>query len=85
MRRIAAILISCATLAACDADGTVEEDTPPAAGVAPADSLTAEQQRARRDSAVAGSQLPGAAGVGRAMEAADAARARAEATDTMLD
>lgn len=50
----------------------------------PADTLTAQQQRARRDSAVAESGLPGAEGVRRAMDASEAASARARATDTLL-
>ena len=68
-------------LGAC---GDTEDDATPAVE-AVTESLTAEQQRARRDTAIAGSRLPGAAGVGRAMDAAEAARVRAEATDTMLD
>ena len=77
MRMRAGLLVLMLFVAACD------DETEDAATI-PADTLSAEQQRARRDSAVAGSNLPGAAGVGRAMDAAEAARARAEATDTML-
>lgn len=63
--------------------GTEEEAATPAA--AAVDSLTPEQQRARRDSAIAGSRLPGAGGVGRALDARDAANARSAEHDTLLD
>lgn len=79
MRAGVAVLMLAFAAAGCAGDDETED-----AATIPADTLTAEQQRARRDSAVAGSNLPGAAGVGRAMDAAEAARARAEATDTML-
>jgi len=69
---------------ACGTDDGVEGESH-LPGDAGGDTLTAEQQRARRDSAVAESRLPGAEGVGRALEASDAARERAQATDSLLD
>lgn len=73
-------MLTLSLAAGCGTDDGVDgESTLPAT-----DSLTAEQQRARRDSAVAGSNLPGAAGVGRAMDARDAANARNAEHDTLL-
>jgi len=84
MRIGAGVLVLVMTLAACGTDDGVEgESALPAGAVRTADSLSAEQQRARRDSAVAGSRLPGAAGVGRAMDASEAARARNESMDSI--
>lgn len=63
--------------------GDVEDDATPEVE-AVVDSLTPAQQRARRDSAIAGSRLPGAGGVRGAMEASETARRRAETMDTTL-
>ena len=81
MRLRLGLVVLALALTAC---GDVEDDAAPEVE-AVTDSLTAEQQRARRDSAIAGSRLPGAAGVGRAIDASEAARARAQATDTLLN
>ena len=82
MRRRMGVMVLALALAACGTDDGVEgESALPADAVA--DSLTPEQQRARRDSAVAGSQLPGAGGVGRAMDAREAANARNAALDSI--
>jgi hypothetical protein len=78
------VLLLSLALIACGTDDGVEGESSLPADAA-ADSLTPQQQRARRDSAVARSGLPGAEGVGRALDASEAARARAQATDTMLD
>lgn len=72
-------LLACALAAGCGTD-----DVNPDAATVPVDTPTAEATRARRDSAIAGSRLPGAQGVRGAMEAAETARRRAEATDTLL-
>ena len=65
-------------LAACGTDDGVDGES-----TLPADTLTAEQQRARRDSAVAESRLPGAEGVGRAMDARTMANERNAAHDSL--
>lgn len=63
--------------------GCGSEDAAPAAETI--DDSDVRRTRARRDSAIAGSRLPGAEGVGRALDASETARRRAEATDTLLD
>ena len=63
--------------------GTDAEDGADAA--ASADTAPATPSRARRDSAVAGSRLPGAGGVRAAMEASEAARRRTEASDSITN
>ena len=79
MTRSMLVLVGLLALAGCGTDDGVDgESTLPVT-----DSLSAQQQRARRDSAVAGSGLPGAEGVGRALDAAEAANARNEAHDTI--
>ena len=76
------LLLLTLTLGGCGTDDGVEgESALPADAVR--DTVSAARERARRDSAVARSGLPGAGGVGRAMDASEAARERAEATDTM--
>ena len=62
---------------------TPGEDEAPSAEAM--DTSDVRRTRARRDSAVAESGLPGAQGVGRALDASEAARRRAEATDTLLE
>ena len=76
---ILALAFAIAPVAGCG-DAADEEAAPGAA----VDTPTAAQTRARRDSAIAGSRLPGAQGVRGAMEASETARRRAEATDTLL-
>ena len=84
LRRWLPVLTLALAIAACGTDDGVEgESTLPADAVA--DSLSPAQERARRDSAVARSGLPGAEGVSRALDASDAARARAEASDSLLE
>ena len=78
MRRAAA-LVGILALAACGGDDAAED-----AALPPADTAPAVSTRAQRDSAIAGSRLPGAQGVRGAMNAAELARQHAEATDTML-
>lgn len=51
----------------------------PTKSTATGDSLTERQ----RDSILAGSRIPGASGVGRAMKAADSTTARIRATDSV--
>ena len=79
--RLVMALVALVTLPACGTDDGVEGET-----TLPLDSpaVTAPSTRAQRDSAIAGSRLPGAGGVRGAMEASESARRRAEATDTML-
>lgn len=64
----------------CGTDDEVPEATLPAA-----DTVPTTPSRARRDSAVANSRLPGAGSVRAAMEASEAAARRTEASDTMVD
>lgn len=73
MRRVLVLLLCAASLSACSGDGA--ED----AATTRADTLT----RRQRDSIIAGSRLPGAGAVGRALETSDAAADRATAHDTI--
>ena len=84
MRLRNGVMVLALVALAVSACGDTEDDAMPEVE-AVVDSLTPQQQRARRDSAVAGSQLPGAAGVGRAMDARDAANARNAEHDTLLN
>ena len=72
-------LAACVGLGACGTDDGVDGAT-----TLPAADSTPSTTRAQRDSAIAGSRLPGAQGVRGAMDASETARVRAEATDTLL-
>ena len=54
-----------------------------ACGGSDAEDPAAELTRAQKDSIIAEQPLPGARGVGKALEAAEAARERAQAHDTI--
>jgi hypothetical protein len=86
MRMRAGFMVLALALAACGTDDGVEgESTLPADAVADtADTLSAAQQTERRQRAVSESGLPGARGIGGALDAAAAADARNAAHDTML-
>lgn len=74
-------LAACLATTACGTDDDVEgETTLPETDTAPT-----APSRARRDSAVANSRLPGAGGVRATMEASEAAARRTEASDTMVE
>jgi hypothetical protein len=73
MRSLATVAFM-ALLASCG--GADDADRPAARG---SDTLTQRQ----RDSILAGSRIPGASGVGKAMRVADSTSARAQAADTV--
>lgn len=66
------VLVVCLVLAACGGHSG-------ASGAAARDTLTERQ----RDSILARSRIPGASGVGRALQAADSTNARIRATDSV--
>ena len=66
------VLVLCLVLAACGGRSG-------ASGAAARDTLTERQ----RDSILARSRIPGASGVGRALQAADSTNARIRATDSV--
>lgn len=80
MRRslIPLLALSFILVAAC-ADGRPDGDDAADAATVPADSITKRQ----RDSVIGASRLPGAGGVRGALEASDAAAARAAAHDSV--
>lgn len=73
MRRFTTGVLFCLALAGCSGGS-------PEAGAARPDTLT----RRQRDSIIGASSLPGARGVGKALEASDAAAARSAALDSIL-
>ncbi len=75
MRSVPIPLMLLALLAGCSGEPTPD----PEAVVPPTDSVT----RRQRDSAIGASRLPGARGVQGALEASDAAAARAAAIDSL--
>ena len=85
--RILAMVVVALALGACGTDDGVEgESTLPAGAVAAdtAHTLSEAERREQRQRAVSESRLPGAGGIGSALDARDAANERNAAHDTML-
>ena len=87
MRRRMGVIVLALALAACGTDDGVDgESTLPADAVADTvDTLSAAQQREQRQRAVSESGLPGARGIGGALDAAAAADAHNAAHDSLLE